>query len=130
MRSVIEGRRLVVVDDSIVRGTTSRKIVRMLRDAGAREVHLRITAPPIVASCYYGVDTPRADELIAHRMEVEGIREYIGADSLGYLSLAGLRAAQGEQADAWCEACFTGDHPVDPRTGDPAEQMPLFVSRG
>ncbi len=130
VRSVIEGRRLVVVDDSLVRGTTSRKIVRMLRDAGAREVHLRITAPPIVASCYYGVDTPRAEELIAHRMEVAGIRDYIGADSLGYLSLAGLRAAQGEPADAWCESCFTGAYPVDPRTEEPAEQLPLFVSRG
>lgn len=127
VREVLEGRRVAVVDDSLVRGTTARKIVRMLRDHGAREVHLRITAPPTTGSCFYGVDTPTRDELIASRMTVEGIRDYLGADSLGYLSLDGLHAVQGEARGTFCEACFSGDYPVPP-SGDPSSgQMPLFV---
>ncbi|NOY28454.1 MAG: amidophosphoribosyltransferase [Oligoflexia bacterium] len=126
VRSVLEGKRVVVVDDSIIRGTTARKIVRMLRDAGAREIHLRITAPPTRGSCYYGVDTPTREELIAHRHDVEGIRQYLGADSLGYLSLDALHRAEGQQRGLFCEACFSLDYPVDPRPEDRQAQVPLF----
>ena len=127
VRSVLDGKRVVVVDDSIVRGTTSRKIVRMIRSAGAREVHLRITAPPTRGSCYYGVDTPTSEELIAHRMGLEEIRDWLGADSLGYLSLDGLRAAQGDGAGRCCDACFSGEYPVDPHPFHAELQVPLFV---
>lgn len=128
VRSVLEGRRVVVVDDSLVRGTTSQKIVAMLRSAGAREVHLRISAPPTIASCHYGVDTPTREELIAHRLELPAIRAFLGADSLGYLSPAGLRAVQGDDAGRYCEACFTGRYPVRPGA-DPADaQLRLFRS--
>lgn len=127
IRSVIDGKRVVVVDDSLVRGTTLRKVVRMLRQNGAQEIHLRITAPPTVSSCYYGVDTPTKDELIATRMGVSDICEYLGADSLSYISLAGLRRAEGEDQGRFCEACFTGDYPVDPRPDRLHRQMPLFV---
>ncbi|RME28398.1 MAG: amidophosphoribosyltransferase [Deltaproteobacteria bacterium] len=126
VRAVLEGRRIVVVDDSIVRGTTSRKIVRMLRDAGAAEVHLRITAPPTRGSCYYGVDTPTREELIAHRFDLEGIRASLGADTLAYLSLDALREAEGEDRGTFCEACFSLDYPVDPRPEERRVQVPLF----
>lgn len=126
VRSVLEGQRVVVVDDSIVRGTTSRKIVRLLRDAGAREVHVRVTAPPTRGSCYYGVDTPSPEELIAHRLDEEGIRAELGADSLGYLSLEALRRVQGEDRGRFCEACFSLDYPVDPRAREEEAQVPLF----
>ena len=126
VRGVLEGRRVVVVDDSLVRGTTSRKIVRMLRDAGARQVHVRITAPPTRGSCFYGVDTPTTEELIAHRMGVESIRHHIGADTLAYLSLDGLRKAQGEERGQFCEACFSLDYPVDPYPTAEDPQLPLF----
>src|SRR3954453_421534 len=96
VRSLLEGKRVVLIDDSIVRGTTSRKIVRMIRNAGAKEVHMRISCPPTISPCYYGVDTPSKKQLIAANKTVEGIREYIGADSLAYLSLEGLRKAMGE----------------------------------
>ena len=96
VRHVIEGKRVVLIDDSIVRGTTSRKIVRMVRDAGAKEVHMRISCPPTISPCYYGVDTPSKNQLIAANKSVDEIREYIGADSLAYLSLEGLRKAAGE----------------------------------
>ncbi len=116
-RAVIAGKRVVVVDDSIVRGTTSRKIVRMVRDAGAREVHVRISSPPTAWPCYYGIDTPTRAELIAASHSVEEIRSYLGADSLGYLSLEGLiesvRAIEGEAPrDAYCHACFSGEYPI------------------
>ena len=127
VRDVIKGKRVVLVDDSLVRGTTTRKVVRMLRDSGALEVHLRITAPPTKGSCYYGVDTPTQDELIAHRMEVDDIRRYLGADSLGYLSMAGLHAVEGEDQGTFCEACFSGEYPVDPSAEWVHRQMPLFV---
>jgi amidophosphoribosyltransferase len=109
-REVLEGRRVVVVDDSIVRGTTSRKIVKMLRDAGARAVHLRISAPPTRWPCFYGIDTPSRSELIASNHSVEEITRYITCDTLGYLSLEGLHAAVG--GSGYCNACFTGDYPV------------------
>jgi amidophosphoribosyltransferase len=112
VKSILEGRRVVLVDDSIVRGTTSRKIVRMVRAAGAREVHLRISCPPTISPCFYGVDTPKRSELIAATHSIEEIRRYIGADSLGYLSLEGLRSAVGGSGGSYCTSCYTGEYPV------------------
>lgn len=117
-RSFIEGKSVVLVDDSIVRGTTSRKIVEMVRQAGAREVHMRISSPPTAYSCFYGIDTPNTEDLLAYNYEPEQIRELIGADSLSYISLDGLyRAvgAPGRQGEArkYCDACFSGDYPVE-----------------
>ena len=109
---VIAGQRLVVVDDSIVRGSTTRKLVQMLRDAGAREVHLRISAPPIISPCYYGIDMAAKDELIAADRSLDEIREHLGADSLAYLSLEGLQLAIERPADRFCRACLTGVYPV------------------
>jgi amidophosphoribosyltransferase len=113
VRHLLEGKRVVLVDDSIVRGTTSRKIVRMVRQAGAREVHLRISCPPTVSPCFYGVDTPSERELIAANNTVEEIRRFVEADSLGYLSLAGLREAVGDDDDQYCYACYTGNYPTE-----------------
>jgi len=126
--SVLRGKRVVVVDDSLVRGTTARKIVRMIRESGAKQVHLRITSPPTTGSCFYGVDTPTRDELIAHRLQVDQIREAMGADSLGYLSIEGLRRAEAAGAGQFCEACFTGDYPVNPNPTVFDAQIPLFVN--
>ncbi len=113
VRHLLEGKRVVLVDDSIVRGTTSRKIVRMVRSAGAREVHVRISCPPTRSPCFYGVDTPTKRELIAANNTVEEIRTFLEADSLGYLSLAGLREAVADQRHEYCYACYTGDYPTD-----------------
>jgi amidophosphoribosyltransferase len=114
VRSLLEGRRVVLIDDSIVRGTTSRKIVRMIRSAGAKEVHMRISCPPTVSPCYYGVDTPSKKQLIAANKSVEEIRDYIGADSLAYLSLEGLKKACGEgEKISYCSACYTGKYPTE-----------------
>jgi amidophosphoribosyltransferase len=115
VRHVLEGKRVVLIDDSIVRGTTSRKIVRMVRDAGAKEVHMRISCPPTISPCYYGVDTPSKNQLIAANKSVDEIREYIGADSLAYLSLEGLRQSAGEPSDqrVFCTACYTGKYPTN-----------------
>ncbi|KAK1261498.1 hypothetical protein QJS04_geneDACA008882 [Acorus gramineus] len=118
VRRLLEGKRVVVVDDSIVRGTTSSKIVRLIREAGATEVHMRIACPPILGSCYYGVDTPSSGELISNRMsDVEGVREYIGSDSLAFLSLESLRRVMGAGKDGagFCDACFSRNYPVPPR---------------
>jgi len=113
VRSLLEGKRVVLIDDSIVRGTTSRKIVRMVRSAGASEVHLRISCPPTISPCFYGVDTPSKRELIAANKSVEEIREFIGADSLAYLSLEGLKKACGDGEKAnYCTACYTGVYPT------------------
>ena len=114
VRSLLEGRRIVLIDDSIVRGTTSRKIVRMIRNAGAREVHMRISCPPTMSPCFYGVDTPRKKELISANNSIEQIRQYIGADSLAYLSLDGLKKAchDGEKT-TYCTACYTGVYPTN-----------------
>jgi amidophosphoribosyltransferase len=112
VREVLAGKRVVLVDDSIVRGTTSRRIVRLLRNAGAREVHVRISSPPITNPCYYGIDTPTHTELIAARCNVEEIRQAIDADSLGYLSLEGLKEAVGLPGEPYCLACFTGNYPA------------------
>jgi amidophosphoribosyltransferase len=112
VRSILEGKRVVLLDDSIVRGTTSRKIVRMVKAAGAREVHLRISCPPTISPCFYGVDTPSKSELIAATHSLDEIRKYVEADSLAYLSLAGLRSAVGPQQDDYCTSCYTGSYPV------------------
>ncbi|KFK30481.1 hypothetical protein AALP_AA7G266300 [Arabis alpina] len=113
VRAVLEGKRVVVVDDSIVRGTTSVKIVRMLREAGAKEVHMRIALPPMIASCYYGVDTPRSQELISGKMSVEEIRKHINCDSLAFLPLDRLKEVYGpDESRRYCYACFTGKYPV------------------
>lgn len=110
---LLQGRRVVVVDDSIVRGTTSRKIVRMLREAGAKEVHMRISSPPTKWPCYFGIDTPTRDQLIASSHSVEEICKYIEADSLGYLSLDGMVKAAGGDEAGYCTACFNGDYPIN-----------------
>ena len=112
MPDAVRGRRLVVIDDSIVRGTTTRQIVQALREAGAAEVHLRITCPPIRWPCFYGIDMSTRQELIGADLEVEQIREYIGADSLGYLSLEGMVSSTGQDVDSFCRACFDGDYPI------------------
>jgi len=112
VRGLIEGRRVVLVDDSIIRGTTSRKIVRIVREAGAQEVHLRISCPPTISPCFYGIDTPTKDELIASSHSLEEIRQYIGADTLGYLSLKGLRQAVEDSQGRYCLACYTGNYPT------------------
>jgi amidophosphoribosyltransferase len=112
VRSILEGQRVVLLDDSIVRGTTSRKIVRMVKAAGAREVHLRISCPPTISPCFYGVDTPSKSELIAATHSLEEIRKYVEADSLAYLSLEGLRSAVGSQQNDYCTSCYTGIYPV------------------
>lgn len=105
VRETLTGRRIALIDDSLVRGTTSQKIVQMCRDAGAKEVHLRISCPPTIGPCYYGIDTPRRDELIATRKSTEEIRRFVGANSLGYLSLAGMMGAIGGEPDQYCTAC-------------------------
>lgn len=114
VRDLIEGKRVVLIDDSIVRGTTSKKIVKMVREAGAREVHMRISCPPTIAPCYYGVDTPTSEELIAAQNSVEDIRDFLEADSLGYLSMQGMLDAVGDGGNTkFCTACYTGRYPTD-----------------
>jgi amidophosphoribosyltransferase len=128
-RNVLEGKRVVVVDDSIVRGTTSRKIVKMIRDAGASEVHMRISSPPTTNPCYYGIDTPTRAELIASSHDVDEIRRYITADSLAYLSTEGMYAFLGGTQPGYCDACFTGRYPVPfEDTGTP-RQLVLFEAQ-
>ncbi len=112
VKGVLQGRRVVVVEDSIVRGTTLRQLVSLIRQAGAREIHVRVSAPPILSPCYYGMDFPSKTELIANNNSLEEIREYIQADSLAYLSLEGLLASVSHEAGGYCTACFTGDYPV------------------
>lgn len=117
-RKFIEGKRLVLVDDSIVRGTTSVKIVEMLRQAGAKEVHMRISSPPTKYSCFYGIDTPESKKLLAHAHTVDEITKYIGVDSLAYISMDGLYRALGETGrnaacPQYCDACFSGEYPID-----------------
>jgi amidophosphoribosyltransferase len=115
VRHVLQGKRVILIDDSIVRGTTSKKIVRMVRDAGAKEIHVRISCPPTISPCYYGVDTPTRQQLIAANKSVPEIRDYIGADSLAYLSLQGLRKACGEEGEQtrFCTSCYTGKYPTE-----------------
>jgi amidophosphoribosyltransferase len=120
---IVAGQRIVVVDDSIVRGNTTRQIVGMLRDAGATEVHLRISAPPIRNPCHYGVDMSTREEMIAHKRSIQEIADELDADSLAYLSMAGLYEAIGGSADDHCDACFSGDYPL----GDPDEANGKFA---
>jgi amidophosphoribosyltransferase len=112
VRSILDGKRVILVDDSIVRGTTSRKIVKMVRAAGATEVHVRISCPPTISPCFYGVDTPRRSELIAATHTLEEITKYLDADSVGYLSLDGLLSAVGNEGGCYCTSCYTGHYPV------------------
>jgi amidophosphoribosyltransferase len=112
LKDVLTGKRVVMVDDSIVRGTTSRKIVKALRDAGATEVHMRISSPPVTHPCFYGIDTDNQDQLIAATKSIEQIKEQIGVDSLAYLSWEGMLEATGENTNNFCSACFTGDYPI------------------
>jgi amidophosphoribosyltransferase len=137
IKDLINGNRIVLVDDSIVRGTTSKKIVEMVRDAGASEVHMRVSCPPTTNSCYYGVDTPHRQDLIASRMSVNEIREYIGVDSLGYLSHDGMLEAVGLDPASACAACWTGKYPtlvaggedtIDPTEGGPPTDLELTAN--
>lgn len=111
VREVIENKRVVIVDDSLVRGTTSRGLVSMIRDAGAKEIHFRISSPPIQHPCFYGIDMPTKDELLASQLSVDGIRQHLGVDSIGYLSLEGMKTAVAEFGP-YCDACFTGNYPT------------------
>jgi len=114
VKAILNGKRVVLIDDSIVRGTTSRKLVRMLRNAGATEVHMRISCPPTISPCFYGVDTPSKKQLIAANKSIEEIRDYIGADSLAYLSLDGMKQACGDgEKTTYCTACYTGKYPTN-----------------
>jgi len=123
VREILRDRRVVLVDDSIVRGTTSKKIVQIIRAAGAKEIHVRITAPPIVAPCFYGIDIPTRRELIGSTKSVEEIRKFIGADSLGYLSLEAVLKSV-EDKKQYCSACFSDQYPTEIVTDD--KQMTLF----
>jgi amidophosphoribosyltransferase len=116
-RTIVEGKRIVLIDDSIVRGTTSLKIVQIMRDAGAKEVHFRVASPPTGHGCYYGVDTPERSKLLAGRMDVSAMRDFIQADSLAFVSIDGLYRAVGQKnrdntQPQFCDACFTGDYPT------------------
>jgi amidophosphoribosyltransferase len=113
MRFALENKRVVVVDDSIVRGNTTRALIQMLREVGAREVHMRITSPPVAWPCFFGIDTATRSQLIGAQRSVEQIREHIGADSLGYLSMDGMVAATGMAQENFCLACFNGQYPLD-----------------
>ena len=131
VRSILEGQRVVLVDDSIVRGTTSRKIVSMIKAAGAAEVHMRISCPPTVAPCYYGIDTPHRDELIAAHRSIDEIRDFMGADTLAYLSMDGLLEAVGKHSGNYCTACYNKDYPVPPPRDERAYmQMALKMQGG
>ena len=128
-RAVLQGKRVILVDDSIVRGTTSRKIVEMVRGAGAKEVHMRISSPPTTNSCFYGIDTPQRGELMAARHTVEEMADQIGVDSLAFISIDGLYRALGKperdrMRPHYCDACFTGDYPISlPDRSDNAERQ-------
>jgi len=129
-RAALEGKRVILVDDSIVRGTTSRKIVEMVRHAGASEVHLRISSPPTTHSCFYGIDTPERSKLLAAKFSVDEMAEQIGVDSLAFISIDGLYRALGQEAGRdparphYCDACFTGDYPISiPDRADNAERQ-------
>jgi amidophosphoribosyltransferase len=130
---MLKGKRVVLVDDSIVRGTTSKKIVEMVRDAGATEVHFRIASPPTTHSCFYGVDTPNKEDLLAHRLDLAGMCDFIKADSLAFVSMDGLYRAVGEAkrnglAPQFCDACFSGSYPIAPSdTQESRRQLSLLA---
>ena len=131
VRNLLEGKRVILIDDSIIRGTTSRKIVRMVRSAGAREVHLRISCPPTISPCFYGVDTPSKKDLIAANNSVEEIRRYIEADSLAYLSLDGLQnCCDGGEGNQFCVACYTGVYPTAWVDADEILPAPVLTHQG
>lgn len=129
VREIIEGKKVVLIDDSIVRGTTSRKIVKMVKQAGAKEVHVRISSPPTTHSCYYGIDTPTREELIASSHSVEEIAKFITAKSLGYLSHKGMMSVLGEESQNFCHACFSGNYPVEIPLILQAPQLNLFEKK-
>jgi amidophosphoribosyltransferase len=132
-REKLKGKRIVLVDDSIVRGTTSKKIVEMVREAGATEVHFRIASPPTTHSCFYGVDTPNKEDLLAHKLDLAGMRKFIKADSLAFISMDGLYRAAGEVkrnagAPQYCDACFSGEYPIEPSdTPEARRQLSLLA---
>ncbi|HLI20693.1 MAG TPA: amidophosphoribosyltransferase, partial [Stellaceae bacterium] len=134
-RANIQGKRVILVDDSIVRGTTSTKIVAMVRQAGAKEVHMRISSPPTTNSCFYGIATPERDKLLASHMSIQEMGKFIGADSLAFLSIDGLYRAAGEnkrdvKAPQFCDACFTGEYPIpltDHEAGKVSTQLSLLT---
>ena len=131
VKSILDGKRVILVDDSIVRGTTSRKIVKMVRAAGATEVHVRISCPPTISPCFYGVDTPRRSELIAATHTLEEITTYLDADSVGYLSLDGLLSAVGSERESYCTSCYTGHYPVSfPNDEATYLQLALKLDKG
>jgi amidophosphoribosyltransferase len=132
---MVDGKRIILVDDSIVRGTTSKKIVEMMRHAGATEVHMRISSPPTRHSCFYGIDTPQRDQLLAHKFDIDGMRRFIGVDTLAFVSTDGLYRAMGfkkgrdGEAPQFCDACFTGDYPTrltDVESGGAPAQLSLL----
>jgi len=133
-RAQLEGKRVILIDDSIVRGTTSVKIVEMVRNAGAAEIHMRVSSPPIAESCFYGIDTPKREELLASHFDVEEMGRHIGVDSLAFLSIDGLYRAMGEpgrnaERPQFCDACFTGDYPTrltDRADGSSGAQLSLL----
>jgi len=126
VKELLKGKKVVVIDDSIVRGTTSRKIVKMIRDAGAKEVHMRISSPPTTCPCFYGIDTPTKNELIASSHNVDEITKYITADTLRYLSIEGLYKAVADAGGSFCDACFTGKYPVEFPAEGREPQLALF----
>jgi amidophosphoribosyltransferase len=126
VKGVVEGKRVVVVDDSIVRGTTGRKIIKMIRAAGAREIHVRISSPPTSFPCYYGIDTPLRRDLIAATHDLDEITTYLTSDTLGYLTIDGLRACIPRNGKGYCDSCFSGDYPVPLDIQESEEQLPLF----
>jgi amidophosphoribosyltransferase len=125
IRSLIEGKSVALIDDSIVRSTTSQKIVEMVRNAGAREIHYRVCSPPYISPCYYGIDTPKKENLAAANHSIEEIRKFLGADSLGYLSIEGMLSAVPSNREDFCKSCFTADYPVD-YPDDEERQLALF----
>jgi amidophosphoribosyltransferase len=122
VKELMEDQRVILIDDSIVRGTTSRKIVEMVRSAGAREVHLRISSPPTISSCYYGIDTPTTDELIGANKVVEEIRDFTGADTLAYLSVEGMKEAVSDEQN-FCSACFDAEYPISISLETPQQNL-------
>ena len=133
-QAILKGKRVILVDDSIVRGTTSKKIVSMVRDAGAREVHMRIASPPTTHSCYYGVDTPERSQLLAAQHDVEAMARLIGVDSLAFISIDGLYRAMGETArnnknPQFCDACFTGEYPIALTDYEEKQTKPKRITR-
>jgi len=125
VKEALTDKRVVVLDDSIVRGTTAAKNMRMIKNAGAKEVHVRISCPPIIGSCFYGIDTPTREELIASSHSVEEVREFIGVNSLGYLSLEGLKRCVAPHEDEFCYACFTEEYPCEPPPDN--AQLDFFI---